>query len=89
MYKLIEISKMLNNYLEGKVKFDVPVVAILPCNTFSIYGAQKSEEHGIWILEGSGEWHGPLMSTQVNGEILIDALYDRLKMIAETPIVAL
>lgn len=89
MHKLVEISKMLNNYRDGKVMFDAPVLAILPNREFRIHGVHKSEEHGIWLLEGSGEWYGPLLATQLNGEILINAIHSRLKLIEEPPIAAL
>lgn len=64
-----------------EVRFDEPVKVKISIGDFWIYAVCKQE--GIHVQDGAGEWHGPLLSTQLNGEKLISALYDRLKLIAE------
>lgn len=45
---------------------------------FACYGVH-AEEDGLWLMDGNGEWHGPLQETDVNGKLVINSLYQRLK----------
>jgi hypothetical protein len=45
---------------------------------FSCYGACAGPD-GIYLLDGGGDWHGPLKEDQLNASLLISSLYQRLK----------
>lgn len=83
MSDLIEISKMLNGFHDESVRFDTPVRVSLPSGVFEIHAACKHSEFGIYLLDRSGEWHGPLLASQMNSDRIIAALHGRLKLISE------
>jgi len=84
MHKLIEITQALNSKPYQEVYFHLPVKPKLPFGSFLIYAAKvvKSEaipsNNGIWLMDGEGEWHGPLRESEMNAEFIIHALYNRL-----------
>jgi hypothetical protein len=83
MSKIVEISKMLNRYLSGEIKFDAPIKVKVPTGEFWIYAVCKHDQYGIYVMDRAGEWHGPLLASQANGEKVISSVYDRLKLIEE------
>jgi hypothetical protein len=44
---------------------------------FTCYGIHA--ENDIWLMDGNGEWHGPLEESQGNARLVINSLYQRLK----------
>lgn len=81
MNLLSEISTMLTEYPDGKAILHEPIkVKSAPHqHMVTIYGAWQGE-NGIWLLGGDGEWHGPLLETQMNGVYIINSLFQRLKL---------
>jgi hypothetical protein len=47
---------------------------------FTCYGVH-AEENGVWLMDGAGDWHGPLQEDQGNGRLVINSLYQRLRML--------
>jgi hypothetical protein len=45
---------------------------------FTCYGLH-AENEGVWLMDGKGEWHGPLQEDQGNARLVINSLYQRLK----------
>lgn len=81
MNLLSEISTMLTEYPDGKAMLHEPIrVKSAPHQQMvTIHGAWRGED-GIWLLDGSGDWHGPLLETQMNGIFIINSLFQRLKL---------
>lgn len=81
MSLLSEISYMLTEYPERKAMLNEPIkVKSTPHqHVVSIYGAWNTGD-GIWLLDGAGEWHGPLLETQMNAGYIINSLFQRLKL---------
>ena len=45
---------------------------------FSAHGV-TSREKSVYLMDGGGKWHGPLLPTQVNAEYVIPSIHQRLK----------
>jgi len=84
MHKLIEIIQALNSKQFEQVYFKDPVTPKLPGGSFSIHAAKavrsvaEPASSGVWLMDGQGEWHGPLRQSQINAEYLINALHEKL-----------
>lgn len=71
---------MLKTIPDGQIIFTDPIT-IKPAFhgiVFTCYGAWTGEK-GIFLLDGAGQWHGPLDERQANAGCMIDAVYYRLK----------
>lgn len=82
MNTLSEIKEMVLQYPEGQVIFDDPLkIKSSPhVLVFTCYGAWAGHE-GIFLLDGAGVWHGPLLESDVNGKMLIQSLYQRMRIL--------
>ena len=47
---------------------------------FTCYGAWVGP-YGVYLMNGEGEWHGPLLAEQGNGELMINSIYQRMKIL--------
>lgn len=81
MNNLQQINTIAQRYLNGQVIFDEPLkVKSTPHqHVFTVYGVW-SGDNGLFVLDGAGEWHGPLLENQLNGEIIINSIYQRMKL---------
>lgn len=81
MSLLPTISTMLSEFPDSKTMLDVPIKVMSSphAHVFTIYGAWNGEG-GVWLLDGEGDWHGPLLETQLNANYIINSLYQRLKL---------
>lgn len=81
MNKLQYITDSLNAYPDHRVMFDdaINVKASPHIALFSCYGACICP-NGVYLMDGEGEWHGPLKEDQVNAGLMISSLYQRLKV---------
>lgn len=86
MSKIIEIAKMLNGFNDESIQFDAPVIANLSTGTMYIYAVCRHDQFGIYLLLGNGEWHGPLLASQLNADAIITSLYNRLLLLQEKPV---
>lgn len=75
------ISTMLSEYPDNKTILNVPIKVMSSphVEVFTIYGAWQGED-GVWLMDGKGDWHGPLLETQINASYIINSLYQRLKL---------
>lgn len=82
MNQLIEIAQIANTYPDGKIIFDEPVqVKASPhIHVFTAFAIWSGPE-GVYVMDGAGEWHGPLNEQQANAGFVISSLYQRLKAI--------
>jgi len=78
MNKLIEISKILNYLPNREWYFNEPVVVSLPHENYFVNGISKGPK-GIGVMDGAGNWHGPLLSSSINSIRVIDAIHNKLK----------
>ena len=80
MTTLQHIQHMAVGYEGGQVIFDDPLhVKSSPHRlVFTAYGIW-SGNNGVFVLDGDGEWHGPLLENQVNADLMINSIYQRLK----------
>jgi len=77
MNKLIEIAKILKTYEGKQVIFSEPIPVGLPHNDYLVYGVSQSMA-GIGVMDGAGNWHGPLLSARANSAKIIHAIHERL-----------
>jgi hypothetical protein len=86
MNQLVEIVKIAGTYPDGQVLFDEPLqVKSTPHrHIFTAYGVWSGSD-GIYVLDGGGDWHGPLHEKQANAGFVICSLYQRLKALPAQP----
>jgi hypothetical protein len=82
MTTLETIKQILLSHAGHEIIFPDPLkIKMSPHQiVFTCYGAH-GEENGVWLLDGAGEWHGPLAEDQQNGKLVINSLYQRLRAI--------
>jgi hypothetical protein len=82
MNQLAFITDSLNTYPDHQVIFNdaIRVKASPHIALFTCYGACNGPD-GIYLMDGEGEWHGPLLPEQQNGQLIINSLYQRLKVL--------
>ena len=86
MNQLIEIAQIAKTYPDGQVMFDEPL-KVKPSPhiyLFTAYGVWAGPD-GVYVLDGGGDWHGPLQENQGNAQFMISSLYQRLKLLPPPP----
>lgn len=80
MTTIDQIRELLHKYPEGRVYFDEPVkVKASPHHElFRCYGV-SIDNTDIYLMDPDEKWHGPLEENQVNANLVIASLYQRLK----------
>ncbi len=79
MSQLSAIESILSQSETGKVMLADPVQVSLPHNmTFNVYGAWLGPD-GVYLMDGTGDWHGPILETQLNAPAIIACLHHRLE----------
>ena len=75
------ITDIVNAYPEHRVIFDdaIRVKASPHIALFDCYGACVGPD-GVYLMDGAGEWFGPLKEDQVNAGLMISSLYQRLNV---------
>lgn len=83
MNQLQYITDSLNAYPDHQVTFDdaIRVKASPYIALFTCYGACVGPD-GVYLMDYEGEWHGPLKEDQINAELIIGSLYQRLKVMS-------
>lgn len=63
----------------GDIIFDEPTIINdqFGNRIFTAFGAAAEGER-LFLLDGAGEWHGPVLLEDRNGDIIIKAIYDHL-----------
>jgi hypothetical protein len=81
MDKLAEINQITSQH-NGEILFEdaLNIKSSPHTHLFTAWGVCVGPE-GLYVLDGSGKWHGPLQESQVNSELMINSLYQRLKSI--------
>lgn len=82
MNNLQHINDFAQHYPDGQLLFDDPIkIRSAPHQpVFTVYGIWSGCE-GLFVLDGGGEWHGPLLPEQDNGELMINSIYQRMKIL--------
>lgn len=81
MNQLQQIYNLAHLHPDNRVLFDDPI-KVKPTphqHVFTVYGVWSGED-GVYVRDGAGDWHGPLLPEQGNGELMINSIYQRLKM---------
>jgi hypothetical protein len=75
------ITDTVNAYPDKQVMFDdaIKVKASPHMHLFSCYGVCVGPG-GVYLLDGGGDWHGPLKEDQVNARLMIASLYQRIRL---------
>ena len=75
------ITDTICKYPDHRVKFDdaVRVKASPHISLFTCHGACVGPD-GIYLMDEVGEWFGPLKEDQANAGLMINSLYQRLKV---------
>lgn len=86
MNQLNYITDSLNTYPGHQVIFDdaIRVKASPHISLFTCHGACVGPD-GVYLMDGEGEWHGPLKENQVNAGLMISSLYQRLRLLQLKP----
>jgi len=86
MNPLAEITQITSTYPDREVLFDDPLkIKSSPyTHLFTAYGVCVGAD-GLYVMDGAGEWHGPLLESQVNSEFMINSLWQRLKALQIKP----
>jgi hypothetical protein len=86
MNQLQYITDSLNAFSDHQVKFDdaiwvkpSPHIALFTC-----WGACVGSD-GVYLMDGEGNWHGPLKEDQVNAGLIISSLYQRMRLMQLKP----
>lgn len=80
MNMLNTIQDIVLTYPEREVRFTETLEVKLPFGSF-ICHALHIEKEGLYLMDGQGEWHGPLKEDQINAKQVILSLYKRLMRI--------
>lgn len=76
MNTLNEIINIVSSH--GELLFDEPIeIRTHHSHIFTCYGLTVHE--GLRLLDGQGEWWGPLSEDQQNGKLVINSIYQRVK----------
>jgi hypothetical protein len=80
------ITEAVNSYPDHQVLFDdaIRIKASPHIALFSCHGACVGPD-GVYLMDGNGEWFGPLKEDQVNAALMINSLYQRLKVMQIKP----
>lgn len=81
MNQLQYITDSLNAYPDHRVMFDdaIRVKSSPHMALFDCYGAWVGPD-GVYLMDGDGLWHGPIKEDQINAGLIINSLYQRLKV---------
>jgi hypothetical protein len=81
MNQLKYITDSLNQFPDHQVLFDdaIRVKASPHIALFTCWGACIGPD-GVYLMDGDGNWHGPLKEDQVNAGLLISTIYQRLRL---------
>lgn len=76
------ITNAINKYPDHQVMFDdaIRVKASPHIALFACHGACVGPD-GVYLMDGAGEWHGPLKENQVNAGMMISSLYQRMRLL--------
>jgi hypothetical protein len=82
MNRLQYITDTVNAYPDHQVEFSDPLQIKLSPHTmpFTVWGLWGGSD-GVYVLDGGGNWHGPLLESQINAEFMINSIYQRLKVL--------
>lgn len=82
MNQLQYITDSLNDYPDHQVMFDdaIRVKASPHIPVFTCHGACVGPD-GVYLMDGEGEWQGPLKEDQVNAGLMISSLYQRMRLL--------
>jgi hypothetical protein len=83
MNQLQFITDSLNSYPDHRAMFDdaINIKASPHIALFACWGACVAPD-GVYLMNGEGEWHGPLKENQVNAGLMISSLYQRMKLMS-------
>lgn len=81
MNKLSEIQQITSQH-NGQLMFDdaLQIKSSPHTHLFTAWGLCVGPD-GIYVMNGEGDWYGPLLESQVNSEFMINSIYQRLKAI--------
>lgn len=75
------ITDTVSKYPDRQVMFDdpLPIKPSPHIYLFTVYGLWAGPD-GVYLLDGGGDWHGPLLESQTNARLMIASLYQRIKL---------
>lgn len=86
MNQLDEIKSILTGCPDGKEIFPEPVQAMNGARlVFTAYGAWLGPD-GVYVMDGGGDWHGPLHESQVNASYVIESIHNQLSKNHASPV---
>lgn len=86
MKQIDEIKAMLSDCPEGKEIFPEPAPAMNGARlVFTAYGAWLGPD-GVYVMDGGGDWHGPLHENQVNASYVIESIHNQLSPNHASPV---
>lgn len=85
MNQLAEINQITSRH-NGEILFEdaLNIKSSPHTHLFTAWGICAGPD-GLYVMDGLGKWHGPLLEKQGNSEYMINSLYQRLKAIELKP----
>jgi hypothetical protein len=84
------IIDTIAKYPDSRVMFDdgIQIKTSPHIYLFTVYGLWSGPD-GVYLLDGGGDWHGPLREDQTNAGLMIASIYQRLKAMQVRPSVVI
>jgi hypothetical protein len=84
------ITEAVKTYPDGQVIFDEPLKIKTSPHIFliTVYGLCVGP-YGLYVMDGGGDWYGPLLESQANAGVMISSIYQRVKMLPAPPSVVI
>ena len=81
-HQLEALKKQVLLFPEGRILFTTPLVVTTGhAELFSCYGAWADKQHGLWLMDGQGQWH-EIQHDEPNAEDVIASLNQQLKSLS-------
>lgn len=78
--QLEALKKQVLLFPEGRILFNAPLIVKTKTHTelFTCYGAWADAHHGLWLMDGQGQWH-QIHHDEQHAEDVIASLHQQLK----------
>ena len=78
--QLEALKKQVASFPDGRILFGMPLTVKTKSNIelFTCHGAWADAEHGLWLMDGQGQWH-QISHNQHNAQDVITTVYQKIK----------
>lgn len=78
--QLEALKKQVASFPDGRILFGIPVTVTTPSHIelFICHGAWADVEHGLWLMDGQGQWH-KISHDQPNTQDVVTTIHQKVK----------